>query len=85
MPVHARVLIHRRCCPRQAALPTGALRPFGDYKGGGLALMCELLAGAVGGGGTIQPAHERTDHIIVSTAPEHSTAECRYSKQLALQ
>ena len=59
----------------QAALPTGALRPFGDYKGGGLALMCELLAGAVGGGGTIQPGNERTDHIIVSTAPEHSTAQ----------
>jgi uncharacterized oxidoreductase len=48
----------------QAAVPTGALRPFGEYKGGGLALMCELMAGAVGGGGTIQPANERTDHII---------------------
>ena len=34
--------------------------------------MCELLAGAVGGGGTIQPDNERTDHIIVST--QHSTA-----------
>ena len=33
--------------------------------------MCELLAGAVGGGGTIQPENERTDHIIVST--QHRT------------
>lgn len=47
-----------------AAVPTGALRAFGDHKGAGLALMCELLAGAIGGGGTIQPENERTDHII---------------------
>ena len=47
-----------------AAVPSGALRPFGEYKGAGLALMCELLAGAVGGGGTIQPGNKRTDHII---------------------
>ena len=47
-----------------AAIPTGALRPFGEYKGAGLALMCELLAGAIGGGGTIQPGNARTDHII---------------------
>lgn len=33
--------------------PSGAMLPFGDHKGSGLALMCELLAGALGGGGTI--------------------------------
>jgi uncharacterized oxidoreductase len=47
-----------------AAVPTGALRPFGEHKGGGLALMCELLAGAVGGGGTIQPGNARADTIV---------------------
>jgi uncharacterized oxidoreductase len=33
--------------------PRGALRPFGAHKGSGLALACELLAGALGGGGTV--------------------------------
>lgn len=33
--------------------PFGALRPLGDHKGYGLALVCELLAGALTGGGTI--------------------------------
>ena len=32
--------------------PRGAILPFGLHKGYGLALMCELLAGAVAGGGT---------------------------------
>jgi hydroxycarboxylate dehydrogenase B len=30
----------------------GALRPFGEHKGSGLAMACELLAGALTGGGT---------------------------------
>lgn len=69
-----------------AAIPTGALRPFGDYKGAGLALMCELLAGAVGGGGTIQPGNKRTDHIInnklvVLFDPTKLTAESKIEKE----
>jgi uncharacterized oxidoreductase len=47
-----------------AAKPTGALRPFGDYKGSGVAMIAELLAGAISGGGTIQPANERKDSIV---------------------
>ena len=38
-----------------ADTPMGALLPFGTYKGFGLALMCELLAGALGGGRTLNP------------------------------
>lgn len=34
-------------------MPLGALLPFGDHKGGGLGLICELLAGAMTGGGTM--------------------------------
>ena len=34
--------------------PLGALQPFGGYKGSGLAVMCELLAGALVGGATNQ-------------------------------
>jgi uncharacterized oxidoreductase len=34
---------------------TGAIRAFGEHKGSGLALMCELLAGALTGGGCAGP------------------------------
>lgn len=44
--------------------PMGALLPFGDYKGTGLALMCELLAGGLSGGGTIQPEKPRLGGIV---------------------
>lgn len=42
----------------------GALLPIAEHKGYGLAMMCELLAGAIGGGGTIQPANTRDTRII---------------------
>ena len=32
--------------------PFGALLPFGEHKGAGLALICELLGGALAGGET---------------------------------
>jgi len=44
--------------------PKGALLPFGDHKGSGLALMCELLAGGLSGGGTIQPDNLQLQSII---------------------
>jgi uncharacterized oxidoreductase len=44
--------------------PKGALLPFGDHKGSGLALMCELLAGGLSGGGTIQPDNPQQKSII---------------------
>src|SRR5438477_12265693 len=34
---------------RQAGNGTGAIRAFGDHKGSGLALMCELLGGSLTG------------------------------------
>lgn len=42
-----------------AVFEGGALRPFGEHKGGGMALMNELLAGVLSGGGTCRP---ETDH-----------------------
>jgi uncharacterized oxidoreductase len=39
--------------------PHGALVPFGGHKGYALAVMTELLAGALSGGPTIQPANPR--------------------------
>jgi hydroxycarboxylate dehydrogenase B len=44
--------------------PRGALIPMGEHKGSGLAIMCELLAGALTGGWTIQPGHPRAGGII---------------------
>jgi uncharacterized oxidoreductase len=37
----------------------GSLLPVGEHKGYGLALVCEILAGAFTEGGTIQPANKR--------------------------
>jgi hydroxycarboxylate dehydrogenase B len=36
-------------------VPYGAILPFGLHKGGGLAVICDLLAGALTGGGTHSP------------------------------
>ncbi|MDD2737170.1 MAG: malate/lactate/ureidoglycolate dehydrogenase [Desulfuromonadaceae bacterium] len=42
----------------------GALLPVGEHKGYGLAFFCELLAGVLTGGGTIQPERPRLGGII---------------------
>jgi len=44
--------------------PSGALLPLGEHKGYGLALACELLAGLLSGGGTLQPANEQRGSIV---------------------
>jgi uncharacterized oxidoreductase len=44
----------------------GALRSFGAHKGSGLAILCELLGGALTGGMTLQPAHPRQGGIVNS-------------------
>ncbi len=44
--------------------PPGALLPFGEHKGSGIALFCELLGGVLTGGGTNQPATPRHNTII---------------------
>jgi uncharacterized oxidoreductase len=46
--------------------PSGAVLPFGEHKGYGLALIAELLAGAVVGAGTIQPENSRDRGILNS-------------------
>lgn len=39
--------------PRYVVIdPLGALMPFGEHKGSGMGLICELLGGALAGGGT---------------------------------
>ena len=44
--------------------PLGAVLPIGEHKGYGLALIAELLAGAVIGNGTIQPKNPRNRGIV---------------------
>jgi uncharacterized oxidoreductase len=44
--------------------PRGAVQPFGEHKGYALALIAELLAGAIAGAGTIQPANPRDRGIL---------------------
>lgn len=44
--------------------PFGALGPFGGHKGYGLAVMCELLGGALAGEWTAQPENHRSHHIV---------------------
>jgi hydroxycarboxylate dehydrogenase B len=44
--------------------PFGSLGPFGKHKGYGLALMCELLGGALAGEWTAQPAQPRAGTIV---------------------
>lgn len=44
----------------------GALTPLGRHKGYGLAYACELLAGLLSRGGTIQPGNTRRDAILNS-------------------
>ena len=45
--------------PRNPANGQGAIRAFGEHKGSGLAFMCEMLAGALTGGGTSGPVEAR--------------------------
>lgn len=42
----------------------GTVTPFGEHKGYGLALIAELLAGAIVGSGTIQPENPRDRGIL---------------------
>lgn len=44
--------------------PLGALGPFGTHKGYGLAVMCELLGGALAGEWTAQPGNPRDNTVV---------------------
>jgi hydroxycarboxylate dehydrogenase B len=46
--------------------PFGALLPFGEHKGAGLALICELLGGALAGGATAGPVTDGRRRVLNS-------------------
>ncbi len=50
--------------PRYVVIPPwGALLPFGEHKGSGLAVACELLGGALTGGGTWHQPHDGSRRV----------------------
>lgn len=51
---------------RTSANGTGAIRAMGEHKGSGLALMCELMAGALTGSGTSGPGEHRMANGMLS-------------------
>jgi uncharacterized oxidoreductase len=51
--------------PRYAVVPPyGAMLPFGEHKGSGMALACELLGGALTGGGTWHYAESTKQRVM---------------------
>jgi hydroxycarboxylate dehydrogenase B len=51
--------------PRWSVIePLGAILPFGEHKGSGLALVCELLGGALAGGLTAHEASEGKRRVL---------------------
>ena len=52
--------------PRSARNGTGAIRAFGEHKGSGLALICELLAGALTGSGCAGPGERKFANGMLS-------------------
>jgi uncharacterized oxidoreductase len=70
--------------PRIPGNGTGAIRAFGDHKGSGLALMCELLAGAFTAGGCAGPATTRgciTNGLLsIYLSPAHFGTEAEFQR-----
>jgi hydroxycarboxylate dehydrogenase B len=51
--------------PRYVVIdPIGALMPFGEHKGSGMGLICELLGGALAGGGTWHREYKGTRGVL---------------------
>jgi len=70
--------------PRNPAGGTGAIRAFGDHKGSGLALMCELLAGAFTLGGCAGPVEGRgrisNGMLSIYLSPAHFGTEAEFQR-----
>ncbi len=68
--------------PRNPANGSGAIRAFGEHKGSGLAFMCEMLAGALTGGGTSGPIDQRArianGMLSFYVSPRHFGTEAEF-------
>ena len=73
---------YERTGQRSAAGGLGAIRAFGEHKGSGLAFACELLAGALTGGGCAGPVAERgriaNGMLSVYISPKHFGTEADF-------
>ena len=49
---------------RDPRVGKGAIRAFGDHKGSGLALMCEVLGGGLSGNGCTEPGRQFTNGMF---------------------
>jgi len=50
--------------PRDHSLGEGAMRAFGEHKGSGLALICELLGGSLTGNGATEPDRKFSNGML---------------------
>ncbi|HYZ33527.1 MAG TPA: malate/lactate/ureidoglycolate dehydrogenase [Crenalkalicoccus sp.] len=70
--------------PRSPSNGLGAIRAFGEHKGSGLAFMCELLAGALTGGGCSGPVEARgriaNGMLSVFLSPKHFGTEAAFRR-----
>ncbi|WP_431281769.1 malate/lactate/ureidoglycolate dehydrogenase [Humitalea sp. 24SJ18S-53] len=68
--------------PRDAAGGLGAIRAFGEHKGSGLAMICELLGGVLTGGGACGPITERgriaNGMLSIYLSPKHFGTEAEF-------
>ncbi len=71
--------------------PTGAILPFGEHKGSGIAFLCEVLAGALTGGGTNNATAPRDNtainnmlSIIIDPAAVGDTSQFRADVDAAI-
>ncbi len=61
----------------------GAIRTFGEHKGSGLAFMCEILGGALTGGGTCGPGPRQLSNGMLSIymSPEFFGSDHAYAEE----
>jgi hydroxycarboxylate dehydrogenase B len=69
--------------PRDNTKGPGALRAFGEHKGGGLAVMCELLGGALTGNGAAGPGRWANGMFSFYVDPKKFDAEEMFAGEIA--
>ncbi len=70
------------------AQPPGAILPIAGYKGSGLSLICEVLAGALTGGGSSHPENPTSKRLVnnmlsVLIAPERLSGDSAFAADVA--
>jgi uncharacterized oxidoreductase len=70
--------------PRDYGQGKGAIRAFGEHKGSGLALICELLGGALGGTGATQEGRPFANGMLsFYVDPKRMDPEAAFSGEVA--